>query len=151
MKTTFIKRALLGIPLGISIGYIISIITSFIFAGGYYGAVHPELAGTFGSEINAVIIQAILWGLIGFAFSGFSVVWEKDDWSLVKQTVVAFFAYLLPVMISGYILKWFTPSILQVIIFVLIFIFNFAVIWIFFYLKAKKDVDDFNAKIKKNK
>ena len=149
MKTTFIKRALLGIPLGISIGYIISIILSLIFAGGYYGAVNPELAKTFGSEINAVIVQAILWGLIGFDFSGFSVVWEKENWSLVKQTVVGFFAYLLPMIIAGYILKWFTFSVLEVSIFILIFIFNFAVIWILIYLKAKKDVAAFNAKLKK--
>ena len=149
MKTTFIKRALLGMPLGISIGYIISIIFSLIFAGGYYGAVQPELTTTFGSEISAVIVQALLWGFIGCAFSGFSVIWEKDDWSLVKQTVVAFFAYLLPMMISGYILKWFEFSVLHAIIFVLIFMFIFAVIWICVYLKTKKDVDAFNAKIKK--
>ena len=148
MKTTFIKRALLGFPLGIAIGYTISIVLSVFFANGYYGAVNPDLAITFGNEINAVIVQAILWGGLGFVFSGFSVIWEKDDWSLVKQTIMAFFAYLLPMMIVGYILKWYTQSILQVVVFILIFVFIFVAIWIAIYLKTKKDVEVLNEKIK---
>ena len=95
-----------------------------------------------------MIVQAILWGLIGFIFSGFSVIWEKENWSLVKQTTIAFFVYLLPIMVVGYILKWFTFNMLQVIIFISIFIF--FIIWILIYLKTKKDVDAFNAKIQKH-
>ena len=150
MKTTFIKRALLGFPLGMAIGYTMSIIFSLAFANGDYGAVHPKLIEAFGNEINAVIVQAILWGLFGFIFSGFSVIWEKDNWSLVKQTTIAFFVYLLPIMVIGYILKWFTFRILEVIIFISIFIFIFFIIWILIYLKTKKDVDAFNAKIQKH-
>lgn len=150
MKHIFIKRALLGIPLGISIGYIISIIFSLIFANGYYGAVHPELAQTFGNEINAVIIQAMLWGIIGFVYSGFSVIWEKDDWSLTKQTVAVFLAYMLPMIVIGYILKWFTFNILEIFSFVLIFSLIFTLIWIFAYWKLKKDINAINKKIKRN-
>ena len=150
MKTLFIKRALLGFPLGMAIGYTINIIFSLAFANGYYGAVHPELIEAFGNEINAVIIQAILWGLLGFIYSGFSVIWEKDNWSLVKQTTIVFFVYLLPMMIVGYILKWYTFNILQVIIFISIFILIFFIIWILIYLKTKKDVDALNAKIQKH-
>ena len=148
MKIIFIKRALLGFPLGIAIGYTISIIFSLAFANGYYGAVHPELIEAFGNEINAVIVQSILWGLIGFIFSGSSVIWEKENWSLLKQTTIVFFVYLLPTMVVGYILKWFTFNMLQVIIFISIFIFIFFVIWILIYLKTKKDVQEFNKKIK---
>ena len=148
MKIIFIKRALLGFPLGIAIGYTISIIFSLAFANGYYGAVHPELIEAFGNEINAVIVQSILWGLIGFIFSGSSVIWEKENWSLLKQTTIVFFVYLLPMMVVGYILKWFTFNMLQVIIFISIFIFIFFVTWILIYLKTKKDVQEFNKKLK---
>ena len=150
MKTLFIKRALLGFPLGMVIGHTQNIIFSLAFANGYYGAVHPERIVAFGNEINAVIIQAILWGLLGFIYSGFSVIWEKDNWSLVKQTTIVFFVYLLPMLIVGYILKWFTFNILQVITFISIFIFIFFIIWILIYLKTKKDVDALNAKIQKH-
>ena len=149
MKAKFIKRALLGFPLGLAIGYTLSIIFSLVFANGYYGAVHPELIASFGSEINAVIIQAILWGLFGSIYAGFSVVWEYDNLSIVKQTAIVFSAYLLPTILVGYILKWFAFSILQVIVFILIFVIIFFVIWILIYFKTKKDVDAFNAKIKK--
>ncbi len=148
MKVTFIKRALLGFPLGMAIGYTISIIFSLAFAKGYYGAVHPQLIETFGNEINAVVVQAILWGLSGFIFAGFSVIWEKDNWSLFKQTIIVFSVYLLTTMVVGYILKWFEISLFQIIIFIMIFIFVFFVIWILVYLKTKKVVENFNDKIK---
>ena len=150
MKKTFIKRALLGFPLGMSIGYTMSIIFSLFFADGYYGSVHPELIGTFGTEIAAVIIQAIIWGLFGSIYAGFSVIWENDNLSIVKQTAIVFSAYLLPTFLAGYILKWFKFSIWQVIIFILIFVFIFFVIWILIYLKNKKDVDALNLKIKEH-
>lgn len=42
-------------------GYIITIIVSMIWAQGYYSACVPSLIEAMGNEINAVILQTIVW------------------------------------------------------------------------------------------
>ncbi len=44
-----------------------------------------------GSEINAVILQTVLSGMIGTVFSASSVIWEIEYWSITKQTTIYFF------------------------------------------------------------
>ena len=43
-----------------------------------------------GNEINAVMLQAVLSGLLGTGFAASSVIWEIDTWSMVKQTGIYF-------------------------------------------------------------
>ncbi len=151
MKIKFLKRAMLGIPLGIAIGNIMSILISVIIGKGIYYVIVPELSQEFGNELNAVIIQTILFGIIGMIYAGFSVVWEKKNWSLIKQTLIVFIAYLVPMLTVGNILKWFEFNVIEMLIFTVIFIVIFVIIWIIVYLKTKKDVDKFNNMIKNNK
>ena len=63
MKKQIFTRALLGFPLGVAVGYIITIAVSLIWADGYYTPCVPELKELMGSEINAVMLQALLSGL----------------------------------------------------------------------------------------
>ena len=149
MNNTFIKRGLIGIPIGIVIGYIMSIFLSLAFAGGHYGA-HPEIVKTFGNEINAVIVQTVLWGVLGFVFSGFSVFWEKDNWSLTKQTISVFLVYLLTILPIGYVLKWIKPNFASIALFILIFVSIFISIWVFIYFNMKQNLLKINGTIKKN-
>ena len=86
MKKKIIKRSLLGFPLGITMGYLITILISLGWANGYYSPCVPELISLMGNEINAVIFQTILCGILGVGFAASSVIWEMDSWSIVKQT-----------------------------------------------------------------
>lgn len=147
MKKEFMKRALLGFPLGIAMGQVVSIMVSFIFANGYYGAVHPDLIVTLGSEINAVIVQTFLYGVIGFIYAGTSVVWEKDSWSLTKQTLVALSVYAITMVPIAYILKWIQPNWGDTLLFLSVFIVIFIVIWSGIFLYTKKSVAQMNAKL----
>ncbi len=151
MKRSFVKSALLGFPLGITIGYTLSIIFSIVFGGGYYGAVHPELSIILESEINAVIVQAILWGSIGLIFSGASIIWERDDWSLVKQTIVVFSVYLITILPIALILRWINLSLISIMVFVALFIVIFFLIWVVVHLKIKSDIKALNKEIKDTK
>lgn len=151
MKKEFIKRALLGFPLGIAMGHVISIIASFIFANGYYGAVHPDLIITFGNEINAVIIQTFLYGVIGFVYAGISVVWENDCWGLGKQTITVLSVYLITMIPIACVLKWIQPIFGEIMLFISFYVVIFLVIWIGFYLYNKKSVSKMNEKLKDKK
>ena len=55
MKKKLLLRGALGFPIGIAIGYVITICISLMWAGGYYSPCAPELAEALGNEISAVI------------------------------------------------------------------------------------------------
>ena len=76
MKKKIIKRSLLGFPLGITMGYLITILISLGWANGYYSPCVPELISLMGNEINAVIFQTILCGILGVGFAASSVIWK---------------------------------------------------------------------------
>ena len=94
MKKKVIKRCLFGAPIGLLISHIILLITSIFLSVAtkkYEGDFLPapwSLIEFCGSELNAVIIQTICSLIFGAAFGGASVIWEIENWSLLKQTVL---------------------------------------------------------------
>ncbi|MGN0428923.1 MAG: DUF3021 family protein [Acetatifactor sp.] len=42
----------------------------------------------FGNEVTAIIIQTVLSAVLGAGFAGSSIIWEMDEWSLLKQTSI---------------------------------------------------------------
>ena len=73
-----LRRALIGMPIGLAISTVITIIISLCKADGQYYPVVPALVADCGSEINAVLIQALCSFLYGAIFAGASVVFETD-------------------------------------------------------------------------
>lgn len=68
MKKEMIRRGVIGFIAGISIGYVTSILVSLLIGEGTYQPCVPDFVEAMGSEINAVIIQTILSGLLGSSF-----------------------------------------------------------------------------------
>lgn len=64
MKKKIVLRSILGFPLGLAMGYFITIIISLIFANGYYSPCVPELIVIMGSEINAVLYGTWMIGVL---------------------------------------------------------------------------------------
>lgn len=150
MKKKLIQRGLLGFPLGISIGYVITIFISIALGEGYYAAVRPELIETMGNEINAVILQAILCGIMGTGFAMASVIWEIETWSLVKQSGI-YFAIACAVMFPiAYVANWMQHSIGGVLFYVGIFIAIFIIVWLIQYFIWKRKINDMNKGVKAN-
>lgn len=71
MMKKVISRIFMGFPVGIAVGYLITIVISAVFAEGYYSPCVPELIESSGNEINAVMLQAALCGLLGGGFGAF--------------------------------------------------------------------------------
>ena len=90
MKKKMIQRGLLGFPLGIAIGFVITVIISMCIGDGSFYPVTPELIDTMKNELNAVILQTILCGIMGTGFAMASVIWKIDSWSLAKQSGIYF-------------------------------------------------------------
>lgn len=60
-----VKYGVFGLPLGVTIGHVISILISLRWGQGYYSPCVPEMAEVMGSEIGAVILQTVLCALLG--------------------------------------------------------------------------------------
>lgn len=147
MKKKAFLRGLLGFPLGISIGYIITIFISLALAQGYYSPCVPVLVETMGNEINAVILQTILSGLLGSAFAACSVIWEMDNWSIAKQTGIYFIITALVMMPIAYFTNWMEHSVLGFLSYLGIFVLIFIIVWVAQYLAWKIKIKKINLKL----
>lgn len=146
-----IKRGLVGFPVGIAIGFVITLIISACIRDGSYYPVTPELIGSMGNELNAVILQTVLCGIMGSGFAMASVIWELDSWSLAKQSGIYFLIACIIMFPIAYIANWMKHSIAGVLSYVCIFIVIFVVVWITQYLSWKRRIKKMNDCFKKVK
>ena len=101
MKKNVLLRGLFGIPTGIAIGYVITVMMSAFWGDGSYYPCVPAFVDAMGSEIRAVVVQTVLCGLVGMVYAAGSVVWEVDRWSLAGQTAAYFLITLGSVLPGG--------------------------------------------------
>lgn len=151
MKKLILLRSINGFFIGIAIGNILSIIFSLIFANGYYSLSLPQFVDKVGTQINAVVIQTVLHGIIGAVFSGASTIWECEKWGLLKQTISYFTICFTVMMPIAYYLEWFNDDLKTIVIFIAMFIFIFLIIWIVIFIYIGIKIKKINKKIKLNK
>lgn len=147
MKKKIILRSISGVPLGLAIGYLITIVISLIWADGCYAPCVPELAAIMGSEINAVSVQALLFAILGMGFGGCSVIWEIEDWGIVKQTGIYFLIVSVIMMPIAYVTYWMEHNLSGILSYFGIFVLIFAVVWVIQYGRAKHNVKRMNEKM----
>ncbi len=151
MKKKIILRGALGFPVGIAIGYVITIFISLGWAGGYYTPCVPELVSMMGNEINAVILQTLLCGLIGTGFAASSAIWEIENCSLIKQTGIYFLVISFIMMPAAYFMYWMEHSIAGFLSYFGIFALIFVVMWVVLFLVGKHNVRKMNERLHKAK
>ena len=149
MKKKIILRGLLGFPLGITVGYSITILTSLIWANGFYSPCAPELTAMAGSEINAVLLQALLCGLLGAGCAAGSVIWEMERWGIVKQTGLYFLLISVLMLPVAYFARWMERSLIGFLSYFGVFALIFVIYWMVFFFIGKYNVSKMNANLHK--
>lgn len=147
MKKRILCRALTGAPIGLAISTAITIFFSLIYGDGNYYPVVPALVEQCGNEINAVMAQMIASLLYGAVWAGASVIWEMDDWSLLRQTVTHLLAGSIATFPVAYLMYWMKHSIAGGVVYFAIFIGIYVGIWITLYSRAKREVTKLNEKV----
>ena len=147
MKRKIILRGLFGLPVGIAIGFVITLLISICIGDGSFYPVTAELIQTTGNELNAVILQTILCAILGGGFAMASVIWEIDSWSLAKQSGIYFLIISVVMLPIAYFANWMKHSITGVLSYVGIFVMIFAAVWISQYLLWKRRIKKMNARI----
>ncbi len=153
MKKKVIKRCLFGAPIGLLISHIILLITSIFLSVAtkkYEGDFLPapwSLIELCGSELNAVIIQTICSLIFGAAFGGASVIWEIENWSFLKQTVLHLIIISVSSLPIAYCMYWIPHTIRGIVIYVSIFFIIYFFIWLVRYFAMKKKIREINEKV----
>lgn len=150
MKKELIFRLLVGLLVGIVISYFITIGISLAIGDDNYYPCVPSFIERFGNEITAVIIQTVLSAVLGAGFAGCSLVWEKDEWSLLKQTSIYFSIVSVLMMTIAYICEWMEHSVKGILGYFGIFFAIFIVVWIVQYLIWKVRISKIKEGIQKN-
>lgn len=148
MKKELFFRACSGALGGIVICYFITIGISLIMNDGVYYACVPSLIDRFGNEVSAVMVQTLLSAILGVGFAGSSILWEKDEWSLLKQTTVYFSIVSVLMMSVAYVCEWMEHSFMGFLYYFITFFVIFLVVWVIQYLIWKVRIARMNRKIK---
>lgn len=151
MKKKIIMRGLLGLPTGIAIGFVITLIISACIGNGSFYPVTPELIDTMGNELNAVILQTVLCAVMGVGFAAASVIWELDSWSLAKQSGIYFMIISVIMLPIAYVTNWMKHTALGVLSYVAIFVAIFIIVWLSQYLLWKRKINKMNALVSKDR
>ena len=115
MKKKTIRRGLFGLPIGIAIGFVITLIISACVGDGSFYPVAPELIG------------------------------ELDSWSLAKQSGIYFLTISIIMLPVAYFANWMKHSLAGVLSYVGLFLAIFVVVWISQYLLWKRNIKRMNA------
>ena len=105
-------------------------VISLVLADGSYSPCMPELISIMGNEINAVVFQAFLCGLMGMGCGAGSVVWEIENWSIVTQTGIYFSIISILILPIAYFTYWMKHSFTGFFSYLGIFIVIFVFVWI---------------------
>lgn len=140
MKKKIMKRIWIGLPAGIAMGYVITLIISACIGDGNFYPVTPELAHKMGSELNAAIIQTVLCGILGAGFAAASIIWELDSWSLAKQSAVYFIIIGVILFPIAYVTNWMQHSVVGFLFYIGIFAGIFIAVWFSQYLCWKQRI-----------
>ena len=144
MKKEVAKRAILGFIYGVFIGQTILIIESLFMRDGNFYAVSNSLLELAGTKIAAVIIQYFITGIIGTTFAATTVIFEMDNWSLLRQTITHFVITSIVMYIAGFLCGWFPHTVVSTLIWFGVFIVVYVIFWICFSMYYKNKVKKIN-------
>lgn len=99
-------RGLMGAPIGVTISYAITIVSSLRFGGGAYSPVVPAMTQAMGAESVAVAVQFGLTCLMGFVFAMASCIWEVERWGILLQTLLHFCTIAPVTLFIAWVCHW---------------------------------------------
>jgi hypothetical protein len=131
----FVLRGIIGIAIGVLIGHV------FILALAFQ-------SDTIVLTSDIVIKQFIFAGAVGFYCTGISVLFDIEEWSLLKKTVTHFIA-MLPYLVVAYFAGWIPGIWWARVLFVLFFLFVYIIIWLSLRRYWKKRAAELNEGLQK--
>lgn len=144
-----IKAGILGMPLGITIGLIIALIFSYLNHTDYLMASSPQFFTNFSSNLDGTTFSILLWALMGFVFSSSSLVFNIENWSITKQTVIHFITTFILFTILACLAGWFPLQATFFIYYFIEFLIIYLIVWTTTMAIEKKKINELNRLLNK--
>lgn len=148
MKKRVILRCLIGAPLGLALSTVITVFISLAVGTGEFYPVVPELVTACGTEINAVVVQMVCSLLYGAAWAGASMVWEREGWSILRQTVTHLLICSAATFPVAYFMYWMEHSLGGILGYFGVFLGVYLVVWLLLYAKTRRRVRQINDRVR---
>lgn len=152
-KKKWLVTSLLGFPLGMAISQSISIIISLVstyFSGKVqYLAVPPSLAQSFDGELWAVCWQTFWAGMLGALFMACRVIWDKEEWSLLKRSLLYYLITVSATLLVAHLNQWVVFHLVSYVVFLFIYTVIFMLIWVIMHLRIYFLMKRWNQKLSK--
>ena len=146
MKT--LKKLIAYTFIGVGIGTLATYLASLIIGKGFSPAI-PVFLEQFPDKTTAIGVQLMIFAglgiLQGMAGSIFSKVDAKR--SLLALTGIHYGLIVLPLLLAGWYLRWFSLNLPAFIGFLLLVSGIYGVVYLFNYLAIKKDIREINTKL----
>ena len=140
-------RALCSMGICCLISQVIALVTELLVNEEGFVPLTPSYLAYFDSATLAMGTSILLTGLIGAAFGGFSVVFEMEKWSFLKQGIVHFMlttAVWLPVSIFLWGMNRYPSALVGVL---LSFSATYAITWWMNYMRCRVAIDTINERL----
>lgn len=131
--------------MGIGIGSILSLAFSLIH--GEYAPGVPEFLDSFSNTNKAMIVQTIIFIVLGILQGFASEIFKNVDEENFKTIFLKHYLLIIfPLLLAGYYLKWFVG--LKTLILMVVFSsFLYALIALVSYLSVRNDIKKINSKL----
>lgn len=145
------ERFMHSFVFGVGVGSLISLVYS-MFYGGFLPTT-PNFISSQPSLLVAATKSYIAYGVLGVigGMSGMIYNPKFQGLSLMQKTVVNFGMNMAGFLVVGMYLKWFSVSVLSVVINLAVFAMLYGVIWVIMWFKARRDVMEINEKLKEKR
>ncbi|MBT9175719.1 MAG: hypothetical protein DDT20_00019 [Firmicutes bacterium] len=131
-------RGLLGVPVGV-------FITTTIFY------LHSLVIGPRALEALSTNFAVQYWAgiAVGFIFGAMSVVFDIDEWTLTRQTVIHFAVTVSVFLPASLLAGWVSAEKGAVLIFMMTFMFIYCGIWYTHYAYWQKRISEVNSRLRR--
>jgi len=138
-----IRRGAWGSAIGVLASHLIPLFMSLLAAEGVFQPVSSSLLQYLGNELQAVLFQSGVFCLAGFLMGLESLIWEKECWSLLRQTMVHSGLSLCTLLPAFFVCGW-IESAAAFLLWLGIFLAIYLFVWCACYLAGLRTVRELN-------
>lgn len=137
------KKALIYGVIGLFVGLFVGNLISFLSSDHVFPWVAPEFAQQIGNGTVAFLLQSLIYALDGAVCMGGMVLYDIDEWSLLRATLTHYVIVVLAYLLMS-LLLCFSNSVWETLIILGIMTVIFFIIWLIIYLVYRKQVKELN-------